>query len=130
MVVWQFGDCRKSHSALIHCQVSRWDTVTQTPKTCAWLPVRCKLIDSQLYQRQYEKYGSSDEDWFLICIFDSNSSDKILTYSCFSGSVKCWATSMGNGFQVTILKIEDQRTSNLFCLAKTVQFSFELPILA
>ena len=29
---------------------------------------------------------------------------------CFSGSVKCWASLIGNGFQVTIFKIEDQRT--------------------
>ena len=42
--------------------------MAQAPKTCAGLPGRCKLIDSQLYQRHYEKYGSCYEDWFLICI--------------------------------------------------------------
>ena len=119
MAVWWLPEVSQCSYSLPGVQVGRSNS---NPKTCAWLPGRCKLIDSQLYQRQYEKYGSSDEDWFLICIFDSNSSDKILTYSCFSGWVKCWATSMGNGFQVTIFKIEDQRTSNLFCLAKMVQF--------
>ena len=42
----------------------------------------------------------------------------VTALSCFSGSVKCQASSMGNDFQVTIFKIEGQRTSNLLCTAQ------------
>jgi hypothetical protein len=57
--------------------------VTQAPKTCAGLPGRCKLVDSQLYQRHYEKYGSCYEDWFLFCIFNLSPLDKIFNIQLF-----------------------------------------------
>ena len=69
--------------------------------------VKGKLINEKERWEQIVKAGSG-----------VNIYKKVQVHSCFSGSVKCWASSMGNSFQVTIFKIEDQNTSNLVCLAK------------
>ena len=47
-----------------------------------------------------------------------------IVHSCFSGSVKCWAPSMENGFQVNISEFEVQKTLILFCLVQNGKFLF------
>ena len=61
------------------------------------------------------KYGQQPQMADYIC---PNNQLNVSEHSCFSGLVKCWASSMGNGFQVTIFKIEGQMTSNLLCTAQ------------
>ena len=56
--VWQ------TEGTLNPVQACRWDTGPWQPGLAM-----CELIDSQLYQQQYEKYGFCDDHKFLGGIF-------------------------------------------------------------
>ena len=92
---------------------------------------RCEINDSQLYQWQNEKYGSCDDCFFgSNCVKLKSQWLKILVHSCFSGSVKCQASSMRNDFKYPFSKLKAKWLQIFYARLKMVQFWFEWFILA